>query len=100
MAYHQGTVWAFPLGGYYLAVLRLGGFDEASRSAVRRDLEALRPALREGCVGHLPEIYDGLTPGPSKGCFAQAWSVGELLRVCEALERPEAAGLDGPWAEG
>ena len=35
----------------------------------------------------LPEIYDGLEPVSSKGCFAQAWSVGELLRVYEALER-------------
>lgn len=99
MAYHQGTVWPFPLGGYYLAELRLGGFDEASCARVRRDLDALAPALREGCLGHLPEIYDGGTPGASRGCFAQAWSVGELLRVCEALERPEAAGFAGGWAE-
>ena len=98
MAYHQGTVWPFPLGGYYLAELRLGGFDEASCARVRQDLEALTPALREGCLGHLPEIYDGGTPGASRGCFAQAWSVGELLRVCEALERPEAAGFEGGWA--
>ena len=99
MAYHQGTVWPFPLGGYYLAELRLGGFDEASCARVRQDLDALAPALREGCLGHLPEIYDGGTPGASRGCFAQAWSVGELLRVCEALERPEAAGFAGDWAE-
>ena len=98
MAYHQGTVWPFPLRGYYLAELRLGGFDEASCARVRQDLEALTPALREGCLGHLPEIYDGGTPGASRGCFAQAWSVGELLRVCEALERPEAAGFEGGWA--
>ena len=51
-----------------------------------RCMEAM---LREGCVGQLPEIYDGGEPGPSKGCFAQAWSVGELLRVYEALERIE-----------
>ena len=43
-------------------------------------------ALREGCVGFLPEIYDGANPTASRGCFAQAWSVGELLRVLEALE--------------
>ena len=98
MAYHQGTVWPFPLGGYYLAELRVGGFDAASRARVAADLDALLPALREGCLGQLPEIYDGGTPGPSRGCFAQAWSVGEVLRVCEALERPEAAGFAGGWA--
>ncbi len=46
----------------------------------------MEAALREGCVGFLPEVYDGLDPDPSKGCFAQAWSVGELLRVYKALE--------------
>ena len=98
MAYHQGTVWPFPLGGYYLAELRVGGFDAASRARVAADLDALLPALREGCLGQLPEIYDGGTPAASRGCFAQAWSVGEVLRVCEALERPEAAGFAGGWA--
>jgi len=49
-------------------------------------LDALEPMLREGCLGQLPEIYDGDTPIEGKGCFAQAWSVGEMLRVFEALE--------------
>ena len=56
LAYHQGTVWPWLLGGYWLAVLRLGGFDAASRAAVADDLAALAPALREGCIGQLPEI--------------------------------------------
>ena len=99
LAYHQGTVWPFPLGGYYLAVLRVGGCTPAACRAVQRDLELLLPALREGCIGQLPEIYDGDAPGLSRGCFAQAWSVGELLRACEAAERPDAAGFEGGWAE-
>src|SRR5699024_10956701 len=99
LAYHQGTVWPFPLGGYWLAVLRTADFAPEARAAVRRDLDALAPALREGCIGSLPEIYDGGSPGPSRGCYAQAWSVGEVLRVLEALERPEAAGFAGGWAD-
>lgn len=86
LAYHQGTVWAFPLGGYYLAYLKVHGYSRQARDAVRRQLEAIRSALREGCAGQLPEIYDGGDPVTSKGCFAQAWSVGELLRVYDALE--------------
>ena len=43
----------------------------------------------EGCLGQLPEIYDGAIPAEGKGCFAQAWSVGEMLRVLEAVERIE-----------
>lgn len=86
LAYHQGTVWAFPLGGYYLAYLKVNGYSQQAKDTVRRQLEALQSTLREGCVGQLPEIYDGENPTVSKGCFAQAWSVGELLRVYDALE--------------
>jgi glycogen debranching enzyme len=54
---------------------------------VKRQLNGLEAWLREGCVGHIAEIYSGLHPYDSKGCFAQAWSVGELLRVYEMLEK-------------
>lgn len=87
MAYHQGTVWTYPLGAYYLAYLKVNGYRPEAKTYVRRQLQAITVALREGCIGQLPEIYDGLRPVSSKGCFAQAWSVGELLRVYEALER-------------
>ena len=87
LAYHQGTVWPFPLGAYYLAYLKVNDDSAAARQTVYTQLETLEAALREGCVGQLPEIYEGLTPGASQGCFAQAWSVGELLRVFEALEK-------------
>ncbi len=86
MAYHQGTVWTYPLGGYYLAYLKINHFSREAKQLVEIQLEALESAMREGCIGQLPEIYDGGNPVSSKGCFAQAWSVGELLRVYEALE--------------
>lgn len=86
LAYHQGTVWAFPLGAYYLAYLKVNHGTKAVREKVKEQLEALESALREGCIGQLPEIYDGAIPNVSRGCFAQAWSVGELLRVFAELE--------------
>ncbi|MCD8161032.1 MAG: amylo-alpha-1,6-glucosidase [Clostridiales bacterium] len=93
MAYHQGTVWAYPLGAYYLAYLKTEGYSAAAKERVRRQLDGIEAALREGCVGQLPEIYDGGVPTFSRGCFAQAWSVGELLRVYEALEGKGGYGL-------
>lgn len=87
MAYHQGTVWTFPLGGYYLAYLKVNDYSETAKNIVKEQLEVLESAMREGCIGQLPEIYDGGNPVSSKGCFAQAWSVGELLRVYEAIEQ-------------
>ena len=93
LAYHQGTVWTYPLGAYYLAWLKVNGASEWAAAQVRRQLESTTAALREGCIGQLPEIYDGLDPAASRGCFAQAWSVGELLRVYEALERIETGKI-------
>lgn len=87
MAYHQGTVWTFPLGAYYLAYLKVNQYRPEAKEIVREHLEVMEAAMREGCIGQLPEIYDGENPTRSKGCFAQAWSVGEILRVYEALEK-------------
>ena len=87
LAYHQGTVWGFPLGGYYLAYLKVKGYSKEAKETVKRQLAPLENTMREGCVGQIAEIYDGLRPVRSHGCFAQAWSTGELLRVYEALER-------------
>ena len=85
MAYHQGTTWIFPMGAFHLAWLKVHGNTAEAAAEVRSRLDALEPMLREGCAGQLPEIYDGDYPTESKGCFAQAWSVGEMLRVFEAL---------------
>lgn len=86
LAYHQGTVWAYPLGAYYMAYLKVNGYSRAAKSYVKEQLEVMEGAMREGCIGQLPEIYDGENPVSSKGCFAQAWSTGEILRVYEELE--------------
>ncbi len=85
LAYHQGTVWTFPMGAYYLAYLKVNDYSDEAKTYVTEQLGVLESALREGCVGQLPEIYDGGNPVSSKGCFAQAWSVGEILRVYDAL---------------
>ena len=82
MAYHQGTTWVFPMGAFYRAALRI----EKDPARIRRELEKLIPMMAQGCLGQLPEIYDGDHPFEGKGCFAQAWSVGEMLRVLEDLE--------------
>ena len=89
MAYHQGTTWVFPMGAYYLAWLKVHGNTPEAARDVHQMLQALEPMLREGCAGQLPEIYDGDFPAEGKGCFAQAWSVGEMLRVFAAVETIE-----------
>ena len=87
MAYHQGTTWVFPMGAYYRAYLRILGKEAVP--TVREQLQNMKAMLDEGCAGQLPEIYDGDEPGKGKGCYAQAWSVGEMLRVYEMLDQME-----------
>lgn len=89
LSYHQGTVWTFLLGAYYLAYLKVNRGRKEACETVKEQLEALESALREGCIGQLSEIYDGRIPNSSRGCFAQAWSVGEMLRVFDRLEELE-----------
>ena len=89
MAYHQGTVWVFPMGAYYRAYLRIHGNTPEAVKAVREGLANVPVMLRQGCAGQLPEIYDGQNPREGKGCFAQAWSVGEILRVYETIQTLE-----------
>ena len=89
MAYHQGTVWVFPMGAYYRAYLKVHGNTPQALKTVREGLANVPVMLRQGCAGQLPEIYDGINPREGKGCFAQAWSVGEILRVYEIIETLE-----------
>ena len=91
-AYHQGTVWAFPLGAYYRAWIKYlkqdaSDIPSAYKSELADGINAIRYWLEEGCLGQLAEIYDGAKPTVSRGCFAQAWSVGELLRAVYEWEQ-------------
>ena len=89
LAYHQGTTWVFPMGAYYLAYLKVHGNAPQAVETVKVGLANIKTMMRQGCAGQLPEIYDGDNPSEGKGCFGQAWSVGEILRVYEAVQKIE-----------
>lgn len=78
-AYHQGTVWGYLIGPYVDAVIFVRG-DKGKRDATRIIEEFLK-TMDERCVGSISEIFDAEEPHTSRGCFAQAWSVAEALRV-------------------
>lgn len=82
-AYHQGTVWSWLLGPYVDALLRYGG--ETAREEALALLDQVAGHLGEACVGSVSEIFDAETPHHPRGAVAQAWSVGELLRVWVAV---------------
>jgi len=88
-AYHQGTVWAWLIGPYVDAWLKLHPED---RAGARRLLAGFEAHLDQACVGSISEIFDADSPYIPRGCVAQAWSVAEVLRIVEKtltrVERP------------
>ena len=87
-AYHNGTVWPYLTGAFIEAYLKVNNF---SRQSKRKAMRYLRPLLKHltksGCIGSISEIFDGDEPQRPKGCFAQAWSVAEVLRAYQMITR-------------
>jgi predicted glycogen debranching enzyme len=90
-AYHQGTVWGWPLGSFALAHYRV----YKDREAALRFLEPLGRQIYGSGLGTLSEIFDGDAPFTPRGCIAQAWTVAEVLRAWTEItdgENQKSAG--------
>jgi predicted glycogen debranching enzyme len=81
-AYHQGTAWAWLIGPFVMAHLRIYGDPEQARSF----LEPFVHHLGDHGVGSVSEIFDGDPPFAPRGCVAQAWSVAEMLRAWSTVK--------------
>ncbi len=82
-AYHQGTVWAWLIGPFIDAWLKV--YPER-REEARGFLSGLESGLDEACIGSISEVFDAEKPHTPRACIAQAWSVAEVLR-CHVLLR-------------
>ena len=78
-AYHQGTVWSWLLGPFLTALVRIYGTEGKARG--RKIIEDFKPHLADAGIGSVSEIFDADAPQDARGCIAQAWSVGEILRA-------------------
>ena len=88
-AYHQGTVWAWLIGPFVDAWLKVHPHD---RPGARRLLEGFDAHVSEACVGSISEIFDADDPYLPRGCIAQAWSVAEVLRcLLKTAGHPDSA---------
>ena len=76
-AYHQGTVWAWLIGPYLDAWLRV---YPQERQKARSLLHKLVEHLDDAGIGSISEVFDAEAPYLPRGCIAQAWSVAELIR--------------------
>ncbi len=78
-AYHQGTVWAWLLGPWLTALVRVNGKE--GKSTARKCFQELMPHIEDAGIGTVSEIFDADWPHAPRGCIAQAWSVAEILRA-------------------
>lgn len=76
-AYHQGTVWAWLMGPYLEAHYKV----YKDKAYLQTHLDGLLEHLKDTGLGTLSEVFYGDHPHHPRGCFAQAWSVSEAMRI-------------------
>ena len=81
MAYHMGTTWGFLIGGYLDSYRYIYGDSEEVTEKINELVHIFREHLNDGCLNGIAEIFDGDVASRTRGCYTQAWSVGELLRA-------------------
>jgi len=86
-AYHQGTVWPWLMGPFLTAYLKVNDFSLAACQQAKEWLSSFLSHLSEAGLRQVSEIFDAEPPHTPRGCFAQAWSVAELLRAAALIEQ-------------
>ena len=84
-AYHQGTVWPWLLGPFCEGWLRVYGKQGVHK--VRKLIFGFEGVMNEHGVSTISEIYDGDPPHNARGSISQAWSVSEIIRIIDILDK-------------
>ncbi len=80
-AYHMGTAWAYISGAFITAFCKVHDYDEDSVNEAMEMIAYFNDHLSDGCLNGIAEVFDGEVPTLGRGCFTQAWSIGEILRA-------------------
>jgi predicted glycogen debranching enzyme len=94
--YHQGTVWGWLLGPFAEAHLRV--YHDPQQAA--GFLAPIADHLLAHGLGSVSEIFDGDAPHTPRGCFAQAWSVAEILRAWLVTAAPQEVKTPARFMNG
>lgn len=84
LSYYNGSVWAWLLGPYFEAYLRLYG--RGAIGFVERTLIGMEEEVHEHGIGTISELFDGNPPYRARGAISLAMSVGEIIRSLALLE--------------
>ncbi len=85
LAYHMGTTWSFLIGPFITAYLKVNDYSNNSINKAKEMLSVFEDHMRDGCINGIAEIFDGDFASTSRGCYTQAWGVGEVLRLYSIL---------------
>ena len=83
-AYHQGTVWVWPLEHYVKACMEI--FGDRYLPEAEKLLSGFAEDMNDYGLGSVCEIYDGDTPHRQRGAISQAWSIAALLRIARMTD--------------
>lgn len=86
-AYHRGTIWAWLMGPFIDAYVRVNDYSSNSKQKAKEMLGEFYSHMQDACVGSISEIFDGDEPFYPRGCAAQAWSVAEVLRAYVEIDK-------------
>lgn len=84
LSYYNGSAWAWLLGPYFEAYLKLYG--RGAIGFVERTLIGMEEEVHEHGVGTISELFDGNPPYRGRGAISLAMSVGEILRSLALLK--------------
>lgn len=84
-AYHQGTVWVWPLEHYVKAKFDVQGSGFLYKA--EEILDNFKEEMSIRGIGSISEIFEGDPPHDARGAISQAWSVGALLRINEMIQK-------------
>ena len=97
-AYHQGTAWGWLLGEFLFAYARVHRAEPDCPAVLRRLLQPALDSMASGGINGIAELFDADLPHTARGCFSQAWSVGEVLAAMVRLHLEHGAEKRG-WSD-
>ncbi|MDR2122582.1 MAG: amylo-alpha-1,6-glucosidase [Flavobacteriaceae bacterium] len=85
LSYHQGTVWVWQLSHYVEALFKLSGksFCKEAEQIVAN----FEDDMTNYGISSINEVYDGNPPHHPGGSISQAWSVSEILRIVDLIDK-------------
>jgi predicted glycogen debranching enzyme len=85
--YHNGPVWPWIIGAFSDAYFKV--YKNSAFSFIKRFMIGFEGAIRERCIGTIPELYDGNPPFNGHGGLSFAMNVAEILRVLKILQKAQ-----------